>query len=481
MVVPDILALEARRRFLRDCTGGLGVAALTQLLAQDGLQAETGLVDPAAVASSATVRPLAKRVIFIFMAGGPSQMDLFDPKPLTAKLHGQPVPTSFLTDLDDPLIKGSARVWASPRTFTKHGQCGMDFSDYLPHLATHADDLCMLRAVHTDVSNHHPAQLLMNCGTILFGHPSMGAWLTYGLGSDADDLPGFVVLLSNSGHGVDGGTSLWTNGFLPAKHRGVTFRSQGTPILHLSNPEGLSREAQRARLDAVRALNKERFSATGDTEIASRIASYELAFRMQMAAPELVDFSRETPSTLRMYGLNNERTRWFGSNCLLARRMAERGVRFIQLYHSTWDDHSNLNRNLKTNCDMTDRPAAALLRDLKQRGLLDDTLVIWGAEFGRTPMHEVRRGFAPGSEGRDHHPFAFTMLMAGGGVRGGQIVGATDELGYHGIESRVHVHDLQATILHCLGIDHTQLTYRHEGRDVRLTDVGGSVVTKILA
>jgi uncharacterized protein (DUF1501 family) len=381
----------------------------------------------------------------------------------------------------DPVIKGGASVMASPRTFQKDGRCGMDFSDYVPHLGSCADDLCLVRSLYTHTSNHDPGQLLLQCGTTLYGHPSMGAWVTYGLGSASQNLPGFVVLLSNSGHGVDAGTALWSNGFLPSVYRGVSFRTKGDAILHLSNPGGVSSATQRAKLDALRDLNRLHQAQTGDHEIASRIASYELAYRMQAAAPELVDFSKETAATRQMYGLDDERTRWFGSNCLLAGRLVERGVRFVQLYHSTWDDHADLNRMLKINCDMTDKPAAALLKDLKQRGLLDQTLVIWGGEFGRTPMNEVRRGNTPGKEGRDHHPFGFTMLLAGGGIQGGQIVGQTDELGYHAVEDRIHVHDLQATILHCLGLEHTRLTYRHQGRDFRLTDVAGKVVPKLLA
>jgi hypothetical protein len=420
-------------------------------------------------------------VIFIFMAGAPSQLDLFDPKPEMQKLHGQPVPESFLKNLQDPVIKASASVMASPRTFTKYGNSGMNFSDYVPHLGSCADDWCMVRSMFTHTSNHDPGQLVMNCGTTLFGHPSMGSWTTYGLGSESHDLPGFVVLLSNSGKGVDGGSALWSNGFLPSTYRGITLRGSGDPILHLSNPKGVSDATQRARLSALRDLNRFRQEETGETEIASRIAAYELAYRMQATAPELVDLSKESAATLETYGINQEKTRWFGSNCLLARRMVERGVRFVQLYHSTWDDHYDINHHLKINCDMTDLPAAALVKDLKQRGLLDETLVIWGGEFGRTPMNEIRRGNTAGKEGRDHHPFGFTMLLAGGGMAAGKIVGATDELGYHAIEDRIHVHDLQATILHCLGLDHTRLTYRHQGRDFRLTDVSGHVVEKLLA
>ncbi len=470
--------VQTRRRFLSESACGLGMTALSTLLAKD------------APAATAPPRPLAARpshfpararnVIFLFMAGAPSHLDLFDPKPRLRELHGQPVPPSFLEGLPDPVIKASARVMNTPRTFTRHGRCGMEFSDYLPHLAGCADDLCMVRSLWTTSANHDPGQLLMNCGTVQFGHPAMGAWVAYGLGSAADDLPAFVVMLSNSGLGLDGGAALWSSGFLPSVYRGVTLRSQGDPILHLSSPEGVTRPMQQARIETLRDLNRLRQDETGDAEIASRMEAYELAFRMQVSAPELMDLSRETEPTRRAYGLDREKTRWFGTHCLLARRMVERGVRFVQLYHTTWDDHSDLNRRLQTNCEMTDQPAAALLQDLKQRGLLDDTLVIWGGEFGRTPMNEFRRGVNPGKEGRDHHPYGFTMLLAGGGIPGGRVLGATDDLGYHAVSDRIHVHDLQATLLHLLGLDHTRLTYRHQGRDFRLTDVGGRVVEGLL-
>ena len=464
--------IARRREFLKSTACGLGMIALSQLTARERQ-------DPLAPRLS-HYAPRAKNVIFICLSGGPSQLDLFDPKPALQKLHRKPIPASFLENLDDALIKGSATGMASPRSFKKYGECGMDFSDYLPHLATRADDLCMVRSMVTDVSNHHPAQQLLMCGAPRFGLPSFGSWVTYGLGSESQNLPGFVVMLSDSGSGVDGGSSLWNHGFLPSSYRGVTLRGEGDPILHLSSPAGVSMKTQRARLNAVRELNRLRFATTGDREITARIEAYELAFRMQIAAPDLVDISAETEATRRLYGLDAEKTRWFGTNCLLARRMVERGVRFVQLYHSTWDDHTNLNAKLKENCDMTDRPTAALLADLKQRGLLDETLVIWGGEFGRTPMNEVRRGNTPGKEGRDHHPFAFTMLLAGGGIQGGQIVGETDDIGYHVVEDKIHVHDLQATLLHCLGLDHTELTFRHQGRDFRLTDEHGDVVEKLL-
>jgi len=477
----DHLMDRPRRHFLKETACGIGTLALADLLAVDGNSAEAPQAPNPLEPKPPHFAPKAKRVIFLYMAGAPSQLDLFTPKPKLKELHGQPVPTSFLDGLDDALIKGSARVFASPRKFRRHGQCGMEFSDYLPNLATCADELCMIRSMVTDVSNHHPGQLLVNCGVPRFGLPSLGSWVTYGLGSQSQNLPGFVVLLSNNGPGDLGGSALWDNAFLPSAYRGVTFRSKGDPILHLSNPSGITSKLQRDRLRAIVELNQLRYAQQPDPEITSRIAAYELAFRMQTAGPELLDFSRESKGTLAAYGLEDEKSNWFGTNCLLARRMVERGVRFVQLYHYTWDDHSNLNRRLQHNCQMTEQPAAALIKDLRQRGLLDDTLVVWGSEFGRTPMNEVRRGINPGREGRDHHPFGFTTLLAGGGVRRGHVVGQTDELGYHAVEDRVHVHDLQATILHCLGFDHTRLTYRHKGRDFRLTDVSGNVLSKVLA
>lgn len=459
-----------RRALLGRSAYGLGTAALWSILSRDGNAA------PAAL----QFVPRAKRVIFIFMSGGPSHLDLHDPKPLLQKMHGQPVPDSLLATLADPIIKNSAQVMASPRRFARYGQCGMEFSDLLPYTGAMADEICMIRSMHTDQSNHDPAQLLLSCGSPLFGNPSMGAWLNYGLGSEYENLPGYVVLLSNSGKGVDAGTALWGSGFLPSNYRGVTFRSSGDPILHLTNPRGVSPASQAARLQTIKELNGQRLAQVGDDEIASRIAAYEMAYRMQAAAPELVDLSGESDQTNEQYGLNSPVTRPFGTNCLLARRMIERGVRFVQLFHSTWDDHSSLNKNLKTNCDMTDRPTGALLQDLKQRGLLDETLVVWAGEFGRTPMGEVRRGSSAGNEGRDHHPFAFTAWLAGGGAKPGYIHGATDDFGYNVSEQPVHVHDLQATILYQLGVDHKRLTYRHNGRDVRLTDVSGEVVHGLL-
>jgi hypothetical protein len=328
----------------------------------------------------------------------------------------------------------------------------------------------------TDAFNHHPGQSLLMTGSTQFGRPTIGAWATYGLGSESQDLPAFVVL--SSGRGTSGGANNWSSGFLPSTHAGVVFRNTGEPIPYLPNPPGFNSKTQRARIDVIRKLNEEHYRMTGDAEIASRIHSYELAFRMQMAAPGLLDFSTEPATVLEMYGVNQELTRPYAVNCLLARRMVERGVRFVMLAHASWDDHQELDRKLKKNCDMTDRPAAALIKDLKQRGLLESTLVIWGGEFGRTPMGQFER--LDEAAGRDHHPNCFTMWLPGGGIQGGQVVGKTDELGLNVVEDKVHIHDLQATILHCLGFDHTRLTYRHMGRDFRLTDVAGQVVSKLL-
>ncbi len=466
------LQIQTRRDFFRACAGGVGAIALAELMRAEGR------TDPLAP-KKPHFTPHAKNVIFLFMEGAPSQLDLFDPKPELKTWSGQALPGSVTKDLKLAFIKPTAKVMASPRTFSRHGQCGMELSDYIPQLGTVADEICLIRSMYTDAFNHHPAQLLLMSGTTQFGRPSMGAWVAYGLGSESNNLPGFVVL--SSGKGTSGGATNFTSGFLPSTYQGVPFRSSGDPVLFLSNPAGITTETQRAGLDAVRDLNQEHFAATGDVEIASRIASYELAFRMQSAAPELLDFSKESPATLEMYGVNRELSRPFATNCLLARRMVERGVRFVQLMHASWDDHSQLNKNLKKNCDITDQPVAALIKDLKQRGLLDSTLVIWGGEFGRTPMVEVRRPSEEGNEGRDHHPFCFSTWMAGGGIRGGQTIGRTDDLGLNIVEDKIHVHDLHATILHALGFDHTRLTYRNQGRDFRLTDVSGNVVKKLLA
>ncbi|HET8547712.1 MAG TPA: DUF1501 domain-containing protein [Bryobacteraceae bacterium] len=487
MTLEQFRAIQCRRSFLREVAGGIGILALADLLHAD---TKPGLAHTHPPESPVTgMNPLAPRkphfpgkarsVIFMFMEGGPSQMDLFDPKPELQRWHGKSLPGSMTKDLKLAFIKPTAAVLGSPRTFTKHGQCGMELSDYIPHTAKIADDICLVRSMHTDAFNHHPGQLLLFTGSTQFGRPTFGAWTVYGLGSESQNLPGFAVL--TSGVGTSGGASNFSSGFLPSVYQGTLLRSTGDPILYLSNPPGITPDTQRAGLDALHDLNAEHQAATGDLEIASRIASYELAYRMQTAGPELVDFSKESPQTLEMYGVNNETTRQFGTNCLLARRMVERGVRFVLMMHASWDQHTNLNKALKKNCDITDQPTAALIRDLKQRGLLDSTLIVWGGEFGRTPMSEIRNTSDPDNPGRDHHPNAYSMWLAGGGIKGGQVIGKTDDMGFNGVEDKIHVHDLQATMLHCLGFDHTKLTYKHMGRDFRLTDIAGSVVQKMLA
>ena len=469
--------IQSRRSFFRDCAGGIGTIALAQMLEREGRAAavEQNPLAP----RKPHFAPKAKNVIFMFMEGGPSQIDLFDPKPELQKWHGKPLPPELTKDLRLAFTKPNAAVLGSPRVFTPYGQSGTEFSDYIPHIGSCADDLCLVRSMFTDAFNHHPGQLLLFGGSIQVGRPTMGAWVLYGLGSESQNLPGFVVL--SSGVGTSGGSSNWSSGYLPSTYQGVVLRSSGDPVLYLSNPPGVTREMQRAGLDVLKSLNEAHYSETGDMEIASRISSYELGFRMQMAAPELLDFSKESPETLAMYGVNEDLTRQFATNCLLARRMVERGVRFVMLNHASWDDHTDLNRNLKKHCDVADKPTAALIQDLKQRGLLENTLVVWGGEFGRTPMCEIRNPRDANNAGRDHHPLAYSLFLAGGGIAGGTVIGKTDELCMNITEDKVHVHDLQATLLHCLGLDHTRLTFHHMGRDFRLTDVEGNVVKKMLA
>ena len=478
----QFLNIHTRRDFFRQCAGGIGAMALGELLAADGLTAATGLP---------TVNPLApiephfpakaKHVIFMFMEGGPTQFELFDEKPALAKYDGRPLPPSMTKDLNLAFIKPNAAVMASSFKFRRYGDCGMEMSELLPHLGSCADDICLVRSMHTDAINHHPGQLLMFTGSIQPGRPSMGAWTMYGLGSEAEDLPGFVVL--PSGRGTSGGATNYTSGFLPSHYQGSLLRNQGDPILYLSNPEGINRESQQATLDLLRGLNEKRYNETGDMEIASRIASYELAFRMQMSAPDLLDFSSEPQSVRELYDLDSddEDTREYARNCLLARRMVERGVRFVLMMDASWDDHTELNKKLPKRTRKIDKSTAGLIKDLKNRGLLDETLIVWGGEFGRTPMVEHRKPEDRANAGRDHHRDAYSMWMAGGGIKGGQVVGKTDDLCLNVVEDPVHVHDLQATLLHCLGFDHTKLTYRHMGREFRLTDVAGNVVNKLLA
>lgn len=468
-------AIQTRRQFLDSCAAGLGTVGLAHLLAADGASAASS-ADPL-VPRQPHFAPTAKNLIFLFMAGAPSQLDLFDPKPGLRKWHGEPLPPSLTKDMKLAFIKPTAKVLASPREFSRCGQSGIEISDYMPHLQTVADDLCLIRSMRTDQVNHHPGQSMFMSGSPLVGRPTLGAWLAYGLGSESRNLPGFVVL--TSGRGASGGSSNFSSGFLPSTYAGVPFRKSGDPVLYLSNPPGVSRDSQRLSLDTLRGLNEQNLERTGDREIAARIASYELAFRLQASAPGLLDFSDEAQATLDEYGVESEPTGAYGANCLMARRMVERGVRVVMLVHASWDDHTNLDEGLKKNCDMTDKPVAALLGDLKRRGLLDETLVVWGGEFGRTSLGQLKH--VGDKVGRDHHPNGYSLWMAGGGVQGGQVRGKTDDLGLNVAEDPVHVHDLQATILHMMGLDHERLTYRHMGRDFRLTDVSGQVVRSILA
>ncbi len=486
-------ALHSRRDFLTSTASGVGLLALASMLRDERLiaaEAGAGPVDPLAPRTP-HFEPKAKACICIFLEGAPSQVDLFDPKPKLNELDGQALPESMTKEVRFAFLqKETARLMGSPRRFSPRGECGMEMSDLVPHLGECADDIALVRSMQTDQFNHHPGQLMMNCGTSMFGRPSMGAWLSYGLGSESRNLPGYVVL--NAGRGTSGGASLWSSGFLPTHYQGVLFRNQGDPVLHLGNPPGLSRSMQGRSIETINALNGLHGENVRDPEVDSRIAAYELAFRMQSAAPELIDLSGESEATLAMYGVDRDDPgsggrgggtgvyRQFAVNCLLARRLVERGVRFVNLYHASWDHHSNLDKELAFNCGMADQPIAALLKDLKRRGLLDSTLVLWCSEFGRTPLGENRKGYAAVT-GRDHHPFAFSLWMAGGGVKGGQVIGKTDELGWGVVEDPVHIHDYHATILHLFGLDHTRLTYRFQGRDFRLTDVAGKLVPKLIA
>ena len=414
----------------------------------------------------------------LFMAGGPSQLELFDHKPELQKLDGQVIPESYVKNKRFAFLKKDAKLLGTQRKFAQHGRSGQQVSECLPHIASISDDIAIVRSMATDVFNHGPAKIFMNTGFERFGRPSMGAWVTYGIGSVAEDLPGFVVLQSGP-RGPRGGWPNWGSGFLPTTYQGVPFNGKGPPILNLQNPAGSDRKRQKDFLQAVNDLNRQRLNETGDPEVATRIASYEMAFRMQISAPELMNISRESGETLDTYSADRSKPS-FANNCLLARRLVERGVRFVQLYHTDWDHHGNkgteLGGSLDKICSEIDRPAAALIKDLKQRGMLDDTLVIWGGEFGRTPQGEPRDYL-----GRDHHIEAFSMWLAGGGIKPGITLGKTDDLGYYSVEDRVHVHDLHATVLHLLGLDHLRLTHRFQGRDFRLTDVAGKVVDKLLA
>ena len=491
----DIIKMT-RRDFLATSASGIGTLALASLLSDHGLLAAESKRIATPENPLAPKRPhfaaRARNCICIYMEGAPSQMDLFDPKPKLNEMNGQKLPESLLKTVRFAFIqKDTVRLMGSPRKFSKHGECGMELSDLLPHLGSCADDIALIRSMHTDQFNHHPGQLMMQCGSAQFGRPTMGAWLNYGLGSESQNLPGYVVL--TAGRGTSGGASLWSSGFLPSTYAGVLFRNQGDPVLNLSNPPGITPQMQHYGLEALNDLNQMRLKQVNDPEIASRIAAYELAFKMQTATPELMDLSGETQTTKDAYGLDRKEPdvkatrgggvgqfRNFARNCLLARRLVERGVRFVNIFHASWDHHSNLDVELTHNCQMADQPIAALIKDLKQRGMLESTMVIWLSEFGRTPLGENRAGFE-GVTGRDHHPFAFSLWLAGGGIKGGQVIGETDEIGWNIVKDPIHVNDLHATILHLFGLEHTNLTYRFQGRDFRLTDVAGDVVSKLVA
>ncbi|MEM7260814.1 MAG: DUF1501 domain-containing protein [Planctomycetota bacterium] len=472
---------ETRRQFLARCSVGLGAIALSSF-GDLGPAVAAGVPSTAAGELGPHFPARAKRVIYIHLAGSPPQQDLFDHKPLLRELNGQPCPDSLLDGERFAFIKGHPKILGSPYEFAPHGESGRWVSSALPHLSTVVDRLTFVKSMHTEEFNHAPAQLFLSTGSPRLGRPSMGSWATYGLGSENDNLPGFVVLASG-GKTPSAGKSVWGSGFLPSIHQGVQCRSSGDPILYVSNPDGVSRDVRRRSLDALNRLNEIQHQEHGDPETLSRIAQYELAFRMQLSVPDVMDIARESPETLALYGAD-PRGSSFANNCLLARRLVERGVRFVQLFDWGWDIHGtspgdDLIEHFPKKCQQVDRPSTALIVDLARRGLLEDTLVVWGGEFGRTAMNEERNGSK--YFGRDHHPHCFTIWMAGGGVKQGFEYGETDELGYQVTKNPVHVHDLQATILHLLGLDHERLTYRFQGRDFRLTDVHGRVVHDLIA
>ncbi|MCA9012819.1 MAG: DUF1501 domain-containing protein [Planctomycetaceae bacterium] len=463
--------MSRRRSFLKST---LGTAAFASLLQRDGF-ASTGTTHFA---------PTAKRVVYLFQSGGPSQLELFDEKPALRRLHGTELPDSIrqgqrLTGMTSG--QASFPVIAPKFGFHSCGQSGTRFSNLLPHTGTVADDICIVKSMFTEAINHDPAITFIQTGSQQPGRPSLGAWASYGLGSEAEDLPAFLVLISH-GSGKDSNQGLlerlWGSGFLPSSHQGVKLRSQGDPVLYLSDPKGIDRGLRRQMLDSIASLNREQFEKSGDPEIATRIAQYEMAFRMQSSVPELTDVSQETDATFRMYGDDARKPGTFAANCLLTRRLFEKGVRFVQLYHRGWDNHGGLPTNIPKQCMDIDQAQAALITDLKQRGMLEDTLIIWGGEFGRTVYGQ---GGLVDDYGRDHHGRCFSMWLAGGGIRSGMTIGQTDDYGYNIVQDPVHVHDLNATILHCMGFDHERLTYRYQGRDFRLTDIHGKVVDAILA
>ena len=481
----SLLAAQTRRHFFSRCALGLGGIAMASMLngrnarGADVATGVTPLPNPMAPRAG-HFAPRAKNIIYLFMAGGPSQLELFDYKPKLVELNGQPIPPSLIEGKRFAFMDSShgTKLLGTRREFRQHGQSGAWVSDLFPHTAKIVDDITLVHSCAADLFNHAPAKLFMNTGSGQFGRPSMGSWITYGLGSESQNLPGFVVLQSGP-RGPRGGAVNWGSGFLPTTFQGVPLRGNGDPILNLKNPDGISATRQRQAIDAIRDLNLKRAVETGDAEIHTRIAAYEMASRMQSSAPELIDLRSESEATLKLYGIEGDQPS-FARNCLLARRLVERGSRFIQLYHANWDSHGGPGENLQSDfekvCREVDQGQAALVQDLKARGLLKDTLVVWGGEFGRTPMGENRD-----TTGRNHHIDAFTMWFAGGGTKAGVSVGRTDELGFNPVQDRAHVHDLHATILHLLGLDHKKLTFRFQGRDFRLTDVHGNVLHQLLA
>jgi uncharacterized protein (DUF1501 family) len=473
-----------RRHFFKECGVGVGKIALASLLTDGFASAASAEIRGAGGTKANPLAPRkphyapkAKRVIHLFMAGAPSQLDLFDYKPELTKLEGKPIPPSIIGGQRYAFIRPDANALGPRFKFAKHGQSGAELSEMLPHLAGVVDDICIIKSMKTEQFNHAPAQLFFNTGFAQPGRPSMGSWVTYGLGAETTDLPAFVVM--STGAGISGGASNWSSGFLPTVYGGVRLRNQGDPILDVTRPAGVDARLQRDSIDLIEQMNRGQIAATGDPEIAARIAAYEMSYRLQTSAPELMDLKSESKATLEMYGADPDKPS-FARACILARRMIERGVRFVNIYHEGWDAHSDVVGNLKSNCGATDKASAALIKDLKQRGLLEDTLVVWGGEFGRTPMVETNPGLGR-SAGRDHHPQAYTMWLAGGGIKPGLTYGNTDELGFNAVQNVVPIHDLQATILHLLGINHERLTYHYAGRDFRLTDVMGNVVKDILA
>jgi Protein of unknown function (DUF1501) len=478
----ELSRIQTRRQFFGRSTTGIGVAALASLL-NENLFAAAGTdqsLKTEGALGSLHFAPRAKRIIYLFMSGGPSHIDLFDPKPTLDQRTGEELPTSVrMGQRITGMTSGQAKLLmvGSTSKFGQHGQSGAVISELMPHLASIADDVTFIRSLHTDPINHDPAVTYLLTGNQQPGRPTLGSWLSYGLGSENKNLPAYVVLISGSG-GQPLLSRYWHNGFLPSSYQGIPFRSTGDPVLYVSNPEGIDGQTRRQLLDGIKELNEIALDSVGDPEIATRINSYEMAYRMQTSVPELMDISKEPRTVLDSYGAEPGKSS-FANNCLLARRLAERDVRFVQLYHRDWDHHGNLPKELRRQCKLTDQPVAALVKDLKQRGLLDDTLVIWGGEFGRTAYSQGK--ITKESFGRDHHPRCYTIWMAGGGIRPGLTYGKTDDFGYNIVEDPLHVHDFQATVLQCLGIDHKRLTFRFQGRDFRLTDVEGKVVEKLLA